>query len=88
MSTTSFPMKTISRKDISNDFSTNNCIVHGHRPTLMQIVAGTRSKYTYFVASCDEDACSKLSMESGEDIAKIWNNWNQAKKINYIKNLL
>lgn len=69
-------LKTHSRQNVTNTFDNlNDCIIHKCKPVIMDIVAG-RSKEHHFVASCKDEDCNKISMDSGKEVVNIWNKWN------------
>ena len=75
MSITTFTMKTHAVTNITAGHDVNNCIKHGCKPKLLHIVAGKRRE-DFYVAECKDDACSRMSIVDGADIASIWNKWN------------
>lgn len=80
MTVISYPLKTHSRTDITNQFDNlNECFIHHCKPTILDIVAG-RHKEHHFVASCISDHCGKISSVSGQDVVNIWNNLNNVNQ--------
>ncbi len=75
MSIVQFQMKTHSREDITDQFpDLNDCIVHNRKPRILKIVAGRR-KEIHYVAVCNKDECSKISMDAQQTV-NAWNKWN------------
>lgn len=75
MGVVSFPMKTHSRKDLTEQFDVlNPCIVHGKKPRIVHTVAG-REKYDFYCAVCEHDDCAKMGNDA-TDAVNVWNKWN------------
>ncbi len=51
-----------------------NCSIHNCQPKVLRLVVG-RSKDTYYVVTCKDDECTKISSFKNEAIA-AWNNCN------------
>jgi len=69
-------LKTHGRTDLTNRFEhLNNCIVHGCKPSILDIVAG-KDKMHHYVAVCKSEECNKIVTSSADDVVKAWNKYN------------
>jgi len=72
-------MKMHSRKDITDKAGElNDCIKHGRKPVVEEIIAGKRKDIHYAVL-CDYDDCTKFSMDL-KYATEAWNKWNPKQK--------
>lgn len=69
-------MKTHSTEDLSTKYMfIQDCIVHGCKPKVLDIVAGKRKEH-HFVVKCKEESCGKISMISADHVVTVWNHYN------------
>lgn len=91
MSVFSVTLKTHNRKEITDQFETNPCILHGVQPKIFESVVGRR-KDTMYTALCIcngtyNDDCGKIA-GNAEEVVEAWNKWNPVEETSIVRNNL